>query len=90
MADALGQTPDEDTWEDVEAALIQADIGVATATRIVEDLREKVRERKIKDSAEVMALLDEKSSSHVRHRRSRAWPWHAARGSGRRYGWSSA
>jgi len=59
LADALGQTPDEDTWEDVEAALIQADIGVATATQIVDDLREKVRERKIKDPDEVMAILSE-------------------------------
>jgi fused signal recognition particle receptor len=59
IADALGQTPDEETWEDVEAALIQADIGVATATRIVEDLREQVRERKIKDSDEVIALLNQ-------------------------------
>jgi fused signal recognition particle receptor len=59
LADALGQTPDEETWEDVEAVLIQADIGVATATRIVDDLREQVRERKIKDPSEIMALLNE-------------------------------
>ncbi|MGH2828170.1 MAG: signal recognition particle-docking protein FtsY [Actinomycetota bacterium] len=59
LADALGQTPDEDTWDDVEAALIQADIGVATATKIVEDLRETVRERKIKDPDEVMAVLNQ-------------------------------
>jgi fused signal recognition particle receptor len=59
IADALGQTPDEETWEDVEAALIQADIGVATATRIVKDLREQVRERKVKDPTEVVALLNQ-------------------------------
>jgi len=58
LGDALGQTPDEETWEDVEAALIQADIGVATATKIVEDLRQQVRERRIKDSSEVVALLN--------------------------------
>jgi len=59
LAEALGQTPDEDTWEDVETALIQADIGVATASRIVADLRDQVREHRIKDSSEVMALLNE-------------------------------
>jgi len=59
LAEALGQTPDEETWEDVEAALIQADIGVATATRIVDDLREQVRERKIKESSDIMTLLNE-------------------------------
>jgi fused signal recognition particle receptor len=32
---------------------------VATATRIVDDLREQVRERKIKDPSEIMALLNE-------------------------------
>ena len=59
LAEALGQTPDEDTWEDVETALIQADIGVATATKIVADLRDQVREQRIKDSSEVMTLLNE-------------------------------
>ncbi|MGI8941994.1 MAG: signal recognition particle receptor subunit alpha, partial [Actinomycetota bacterium] len=59
LADALGQTPDEDTWEDVEAALIQSDIGVATATKIVEDLREQTRARGIKSSDEVMTLLNQ-------------------------------
>jgi fused signal recognition particle receptor len=59
LADALGQTPDEDTWEDVEAALIQSDIGVATATKIVEDLREQTRARGIKSSDELMTLLNQ-------------------------------
>jgi fused signal recognition particle receptor len=33
---------DEDTWDDVEAVLIQADLGVETSTAIIEDLRERV------------------------------------------------
>ena len=59
LADALGRTPDEETWDDVEAALIQADVGVDTATKIVEGLRDRARERKITDAAEVKALLAE-------------------------------
>jgi fused signal recognition particle receptor len=57
LADALHGVPDDETWEDVEAALIQADIGVASATRIVEDLKEVARERRINDAEEVRGLL---------------------------------
>jgi fused signal recognition particle receptor len=59
LADALHGAPDEDTWDDVEAALIQADIGVDTATHIVADLKELARERRIKDAEEVRGLLAE-------------------------------
>ncbi len=59
LADALGRTPDEETWEDVEAALIQADVGVDSATRITAALKDRARERKITDPAEVKALLAE-------------------------------
>src|ERR671918_922667 len=57
LADALHGVPDDATWDDVEAALIQADIGVATATRIVDDLKGVARERRIKDAEEVRGLL---------------------------------
>jgi fused signal recognition particle receptor len=59
LADALGRAPDEDTWDDVEAALIQADVGVETATRITEDLKGRSKERRITGAAEVKALLAE-------------------------------
>ncbi|MDQ3914059.1 MAG: signal recognition particle-docking protein FtsY [Actinomycetota bacterium] len=59
LADAFGRAPDDQTWEDVETALIQADVGVASATRITEDLRERARERKIAEASEVKALLAE-------------------------------
>lgn len=59
LADALGRAPDDETWEDVEAALIQADVGVETATRIVEDLRTKARERRVTTAEEVRGLLAE-------------------------------
>lgn len=57
LADAFHGVPGEDTWDDVEAALIQADIGVELATKIVEDLKDKARERRVTTSEDVRALL---------------------------------
>ena len=59
LSDAFGRAPDEETWDDVEAALIQADIGVESATQITEDLKTKARERRITTADEVRALLAE-------------------------------
>ena len=59
LSDALHGAPDDDTWDDVEAALIQADIGVGAATEIVKDLRTKARERKLTNAADVRSLLGE-------------------------------
>jgi fused signal recognition particle receptor len=35
LSEALGRGPSPETWEDLEAALIQADVGVGAATQIV-------------------------------------------------------
>jgi fused signal recognition particle receptor len=59
LTDAFRGAPTEETWEDVEAALIQADVGVQTATRIVDDLRSAARERRLTDAESVRALLAE-------------------------------
>jgi fused signal recognition particle receptor len=63
LADRLGEVlrgaPDEETWDDVEAALIQADVGVETATKIGEDLRAKTKERRLTTADDVMGLLAE-------------------------------
>ncbi|CAB4975985.1 MAG: signal recognition particle-docking protein FtsY [Actinobacteria bacterium] len=50
-------TIDDETWESLEEALILADVGVSTATRLVEAVRASAKEAKIKDSSEVEALL---------------------------------
>jgi fused signal recognition particle receptor len=57
LADVLGRSIDEETWEDLEAALIQADVGVDGATRIVEGLRTRAGERGVTEPGEVRALL---------------------------------
>jgi fused signal recognition particle receptor len=59
LADVLGRGPDEETWDDLEAVLIQADVGVEAATRITEDLRKKARERKVSEASDLRALLAE-------------------------------
>ena len=38
---------DEDFYEELEEILIMADIGVATTEKIIENLREKVKEQKM-------------------------------------------
>lgn len=44
IAQALGNTEiDDDTWDDIEALLIQADMGVPTTHRVIEDLKARVR-----------------------------------------------
>jgi fused signal recognition particle receptor len=57
LSDALGGGPEEDVWDDVEAALIQADVGVDVATRITEDLKEKAQDRKVREPEELKRLL---------------------------------
>jgi fused signal recognition particle receptor len=57
LADAFRGAPDDETWDDVEAALIQADVGVGVATRIVDDLKAQARERRLTDAARVKELL---------------------------------
>ena len=52
---------DEDFYEELEEVLIMADIGVATTEKIIDDLREKVKEQKIKEISVCRELLDRKS-----------------------------
>jgi fused signal recognition particle receptor len=59
LADAFRGAPTEETWEDIEAGLIQADIGVEVAERIVERLRDLARDKKVTDADEVKRLLGE-------------------------------
>jgi fused signal recognition particle receptor len=44
ISQMLGNTDiDEDTWDDVEALLIQADLGLQTTQRVIEELKVRVR-----------------------------------------------
>lgn len=57
LTTAFGGETDEDTWDDVEAALIQADVGVDVATRVTGRLRELVRERGVREPDAIRGLL---------------------------------
>jgi fused signal recognition particle receptor len=50
---------DDETWDDIEATLIQADVGVKTSTEIVEKLRQKVGREGLKTNEQLRAGLRE-------------------------------
>ena len=58
-------TLDEDTWEEIEDLLITADIGVTSATQIVENLRTRVKVLGTRGSEEVRALLREELLAQI-------------------------
>ncbi len=47
----------DDEWEELEEALIQADVGVATAMSLIEDVRTEAKEAGAEDGAQVLSLL---------------------------------
>lgn len=48
---------DEDFYEELEEILIMADLGINTTTSILENLRQKVKEQKIKEPSQCRELL---------------------------------
>jgi fused signal recognition particle receptor len=50
---------DEDLWEELEAILLQADVGVATTTDLLSRLRDRVAQGKVHDGDELYQALRE-------------------------------
>lgn len=50
---------DDDLFDELEEILISSDVGIETSIRIIEDIKKKVRERKIIDASKVRDLLKE-------------------------------
>ena len=50
---------DEDLYEELEEALIMADVGVETSTYIIEELRKKVKEKHLTESQQVKGEIQE-------------------------------
>ena len=48
---------DDDFYEELEETLIMADLGITTTTSVIENLKNKVKELKIKDPADCKKLL---------------------------------
>jgi fused signal recognition particle receptor len=50
---------DPETWDELEEALLLADVGMPTTQRILEDVKARAAEEKASDSDEVLVLLKE-------------------------------
>ena len=53
----VGRTIDEELMEEIEEILIQADVGVNTTLELMDNVREVVRERGLKDASELGEIL---------------------------------
>jgi fused signal recognition particle receptor len=60
ISQLLGNTDiDDDTWDDMEALLIQADLGVPTTQRVLSELRSKVKKEGITRTDQINKALKE-------------------------------
>jgi fused signal recognition particle receptor len=60
IAQAFGSTDiDDDTWDDVEALLVQADVGVPTTMQLVEKMQARVRREGIVKQDRLLGALKE-------------------------------
>ncbi|MCX7746503.1 MAG: signal recognition particle-docking protein FtsY [Clostridia bacterium] len=57
---------DEELFEELEEILISADVGIDTTLKIIEDLKKKVKERKVVDPMKVKDLLKEELAELLR------------------------
>ncbi|MCC6612554.1 MAG: signal recognition particle-docking protein FtsY [Anaerolineae bacterium] len=58
IAQMLGGTDiDEETWDDIEALLIQADVGVETTQVVLEDMKQRVRKEGITRTDQINTAL---------------------------------
>ncbi|OAA22052.1 signal recognition particle-docking protein FtsY [Frankia sp. EI5c] len=60
-----GDNLDEETWEDVEATLLVADVGVAATTEMVDALRERTRVLGARTAADARAMLRDELLAQV-------------------------
>ena len=62
----MGTRLDEDAIDEIEAALIGADMGLETATEIVDELRDRLRRQQVEDGpAGVMRILEQQVAGIV-------------------------
>ena len=53
----VGRTIDEELMEEIEEILIQADVGVNTTLELMDNVREVVRQKGLKDASELAEIL---------------------------------
>ncbi len=67
LAQLLGATQiTHETWEDLEALLVQADLGIETTAEVLESLRIVVRDQGLIYSEELSAALRDELRSRTR------------------------
>jgi len=60
ISQMLGNTEiDDETWDDIEALLIQADLGVQTTAKVIDELKERIRRDGITRSEDLNKALKE-------------------------------
>lgn len=60
ISQMLGNTEiDDDTWDDMETLLIQADVGFNTTVKVIDDLQDRVRAEGLTRSAQLQDALKE-------------------------------
>jgi fused signal recognition particle receptor len=67
---------DDALWEQVEDALISADIGVDTALALVNGVRQKVRESGATDAADVVEMFKEEMAVLLDPEDTSVWDWY--------------
>jgi len=58
-------TLDDEAWEELEEALIRADIGVVTSMKLLEDVKETAKEHEAEGGAAILPLLKERMRSEI-------------------------
>ena len=68
IAQVLGNTEiDDDTWDDMEAILIQADLGIQTTAHVINELQQRVKRDGITKTDQLhVALKETLSGLHCR------------------------
>lgn len=56
---------DDEAWEELEEALIRADIGVNTAMKLLEDVKDSAKEAKVETGADILPLLKERMRAEI-------------------------
>lgn len=56
---------DDEAWEELEEALIRADVGVATTMSLIEDVQSRAKETGAEDGAEIVGLLKQRMSEEL-------------------------
>jgi fused signal recognition particle receptor len=70
---------DEDIFEELEAILIQADMGIKTTTDLIEKMRERVKTERLTDAEQLYSVLEEELISLMSHAEEATPTSHAGR-----------